>query len=150
MTADGVEPQHPGSVAPTLRTVVDNQRQRNLAVVRRAFAGIAAGSAEQMLVANYTDDMVLELPYASPPSVIEGKDRALKYLTAAFGMFRFSLEITEVHECLDPDRLVLEYTSEGRVLTSGKPYANRYIGVYWFHDGRIAKVREFYNPAALS
>ena len=29
--------------------------------------GIAAGSAEQMLVDNYTDDMVIELPYASPP-----------------------------------------------------------------------------------
>ncbi len=104
------------------------------------------GSAEQMLVGNYTDDMVLELPYASPPSVIEGLDTALGYLTAAFGVFRFSLTITEVHECVDPDLLVLEYTSAGRLLASGKPYANRYIGVYWFRDGRIAKVREFYNP----
>jgi len=116
--------------------------------VRRAFAGIAAGSAEQMLVDNYTDDMVLELPYASPPSVIEGKNTALEYLKAAFAMFRFSLAITEVYECVDPDLLVLEYTSSGTVLTTGKPYANRYIGVYWFRDGRIAKVREFYNPVA--
>jgi uncharacterized protein len=120
----------------------------HLDVVRRAFAGIAAGSAELMLVDNYTDDMVLELPYASPPTVIETKERALKYLRAAFGVFRFSLEITEVYECVDPDLLVLEYTSQGTVLTSGKPYANRYIGVYWFRDGRIARVREFYNPTA--
>jgi ketosteroid isomerase-like protein len=126
--------------------VVDNLRQRNLDIVRRAFAGIALGSAEKMLVDNYTDDMVLELPYASPPSTIEGKATALKYLTAAFGMFRFSLEITAVHECVDPNLLVLEYTSVGKVLASGKPYANQYIGVYWFRDGRIARVREFYNP----
>lgn len=126
--------------------MVDNPRQRNLDVVRRAFAGIAAGSAEQMLVGNYTDDMVLELPYADPPSVIEGLDTALKYLTAAFGMFRFSLEITEVHECVDPDKLVLEYTSIGQVLASGKAYGNQYIGVYQFRGGRISRVREFYNP----
>ncbi len=121
-------------------------RQRNLDIVRRAFAGIAAGSAEQMLVDNYTDDLVLELPYASPPTTIETKATALKYLTGAFTMLRFSLEITDVHECVDPDLLVLEYTSEGTVLATGKQYANRYIGVYWFREGRIAHVREFYNP----
>lgn len=121
-------------------------RQKNLEIVRRAFAGIAAGSAEQMLIGNYTDDMVIELPYADPPSAIEGLDTAVKYLTAAFGMFRFALTITEVHECTDPDKLVLEYTSEGTVRASGKRYANRYIGVYWFRDGKIARVREFYNP----
>ena len=126
--------------------MADITRQRNLDIVRRAFAGIAAGSAEQMLVDNYTDDMVLELPYASPPSSIETKATALKYLTGAFKALRFSLEITEVHECVDPDLLVLEYTSQGTVLATGKQYANRYIGVYWFRDGRIARVREFYNP----
>ena len=126
--------------------MIDNPRHRNLDVVRRAFAGIAAGSAEQMLVDNYTDDMVLELPYASPPTVIETKERAIKYLTAAFGLFRFSLEITEVHECVDPDKLILEYTSIGKVVPSGKAYGNRYIGVYWFRGGRIARVREFYDP----
>ena len=126
--------------------MADITRQHNLDIVRRAFAGIAAGSAEQMLVDNYTDDMVLELPYASPPSTIETKATALKYLTVAFGALRFSLEITDVHECVDPDLLVLEYISEGTVLATGKQYANRYIGVYWFRDGRIARVREFYNP----
>ena len=126
--------------------MADITRQRNLDIVRRAFAGIAAGSAEQMLVDNYTDDMVLELPYAAPPSVIATKATALEYLTGAFTMLRFSLESTDVHECVDPDMLILEYTSEGTVLASGKQYANRYIGVYWFRDGRIARVREFYNP----
>lgn len=126
--------------------MADLIRQRNLDIVRRAFAGIAAGSAEQMLVDNYTDDMVIELPYASPPSDISTKVTALKYLTAAFQTLRFSLEITDVHECVDPDLLILEYTSEGVVLATGKQYANRYIGVYWFRDGRIARVREFYNP----
>jgi ketosteroid isomerase-like protein len=124
----------------------DNLREQHLAVVRRAFDGIAAGSAEQMLVGNYTDDMVIELPYADPPSAIEGLDTAVRYLTAAFRTVHFSLTITEVHECTDPDKLVLEYTSDGVARASGRAYANRYIGVYWFRDGKIARVREFYNP----
>ena len=120
--------------------------QQHLDVVRRAFAGIAAASAEQMLVDNYTDDMVLELSYASPPTVIEGRASALEKLAATFATFRFSLEITEVHECADPNRLVIEYTSIGKVVATGTSHTNRYIGVYWFRDGRIAHVREFSNP----
>ena len=124
------------------------RRERNLTTVLRAFDAIARGDADAML-ARYRDDFVLELPYGSPdaPTVIEGKVAALDHLTAAFGVFRFSLELTEQHETTDPNRLVLEYVSDGTVLTTGKPYRNRYIGVYWFDDeGRVARVREFYNP----
>jgi ketosteroid isomerase-like protein len=128
--------------------VVDNQRQRNLDTVRRAFAGIAAGDAAQMLDDNYADDVVIEFPYSSPPTRIETKDAARAYLTKAFEVFRFSLEITEVYEGLDPDLLVLEFTSQGRLLTTGAPYGNRYIAVYRFRDGRIVHQREFYNPVA--
>ena len=118
--------------------------------MRRAFAGIAAGSASQMLDDNYADDVVIEFPYSSPPTRIESKEAAREYLTKAFEVFRFSLEITDVYEGLDPDLLVLEFTSEGRMLTTGAPHGNRYIAVYRFRDGRIAHQREFYNPIAAS
>jgi ketosteroid isomerase-like protein len=98
------------------------------------------------MLANYTDDLVMELPYADPPSILQGSDTIREYLSGAFQVFKFRLDITEVHECADPDKLVLEYVSEGTVTTTGKPYANTYIGVYWFRDGAICKVREFYNP----
>ena len=130
--------------------MVDNQRQRNLDVVRRAFAGIAAGDASQMLDGNYTDDVVIEFPYASPPTRIETLEAARAYLEKAFEVFRFRLEITDVYEGLDPDLLVLEFTSEGRMLSTGAPYGNRYIAVYRFRDGRISHQREFYNPVAAS
>ena len=126
----------------------DARRARNLAAVLKAFEGIARGDAAAML-AGYRDDFVLELPYGSPdaPVVVEGRAAALEYLTAAFEVFRFSLELTEQHETADPNQLILEYVSEGTVLTTGKPYRNRYLGVYWFDDeGRVARVREFYNP----
>jgi len=45
-----------------------------------------------------------------------------------------------------PDELILEYVSNGEVLTTGRAYANTYIGVYRFRDGRIWQVKEFHNP----
>ena len=123
----------------------DDTRTQNLEAVRRAFRGVSNFDADEML-ANYTDDLVMELPYADPPSVMVGLENIRPYLAGAFKVFQFRLDITDVHECDDPDKLVVEYVSEGTVTTTGKPYANTYIGVYWFRDGAICKVREFYNP----
>lgn len=125
-------------------TTDDEIRSRNLEAVRRAFVGVSNADADEML-ANYTEDLVLELPYGTPPHVLEGRENIRAYLKAAFEVFKFRLDITEVHECLDPNKLVIEYTSKGRVETTGKEYANRYIGVYWFRDGAICRVREFYD-----
>lgn len=128
----------------------DARRSRNLANVLQAFEGIAAGDAAAMLQ-GYRDDFVLELPYGTTtePVVVEGKEAVLAYLTRAFETFRFSLELTEQHEAADPNQLILEYVSVGTVLTTGKPYRNRYIALYWFDDdGRVKRVREFYNTAA--
>lgn len=122
---------------------------RNLETLRRAFAGVSAADADQML-ANYTEDLVLEMPYADPPTTLEGRENIRRYLKAAFEVFKFRLDITEVHESADPDKLVVEYVSEGQIASSGKPYANRYIGVYWFRDGEISRVREFFNPAIIA
>jgi uncharacterized protein len=121
-----------------------SRRRNNLESVRRAFVGIGNADADEML-ANYTEDLVLELPYAAPPTVLEGREYVRSYLKSAFEVFKFRLDITEVHECTDPDKLVVEYVSEGRVETTGKPYTNRYIGVYWFREGSICRVREFYD-----
>jgi len=119
--------------------------QRQLATIGRAFAGIAEFSAENMLE-HYTDDLVLEMPYAVPPVTLNGKPTILKYLRGAFKIFHFSIDITDVHELVDPTMLILEYTSTGTVTTTGKVYANRYVGVYWFRDDRICRVREYFNP----
>jgi ketosteroid isomerase-like protein len=126
---------------------MDQTREAHIERVRAAFVGVSNADADQMLT-NYTEDTIFELPYADPPSIIEGRENVRAYLKAAFEIFKFTLEITEVHETLDPDMLVVEYASNGHVTTTGKPYANAYIGVYWFRDGLISKVREFYNPTA--
>ncbi len=99
------------------------------------------------MLEQYTDDLVLEMPYTEPAVTLEGKPTILKYLTGAFKVFQFSIDITDVHELVDPTMLILEYTSKGTVTTTGKLYANRYVGVYWFRDDKICRVREYFNPA---
>lgn len=127
---------------------LDPHRTRNLAAVQGAFAGIGAGDAARQLE-HYTDDLVLELPYASPPKRIEGKATALAYLGGALSVFDLDLTVDEVHVGLDPDELVIEFSGTGRHRPTGAAYENRYIGVFRFRDGRICHQREYYDPTAV-
>ena len=52
---------------------------RLLDVVRHAFDAVGAADAERQLE-QYTDDMVLELPFSDPPRRIVGKAAALTML----------------------------------------------------------------------
>jgi uncharacterized protein len=56
------------------------------------------------------------------------------------------LDITRITHGLDPDVLVAEYTSEGHVTTTNKPYANSYIAIVRFRGELISNQREYYNP----
>jgi ketosteroid isomerase-like protein len=120
-------------------------RDDNLAAVHRYFEGVSAANADQMLEP-WTDDLVYEERFSDPPRRIEGKEATRAYFSKAGRVFRMTLELTDVHECLDPDKLVLEYTSHGEILATGGTYENSYIGVYLFRDGRIWQVKEFHNP----
>ena len=120
-------------------------RARNLECLTKAFAGVSAADADQML-ANYTEDLILEMPYAAGLHVLEGREKIRKFLHAAFKTLQFRLRITAVHDTIDPEMAVVEYVSEGVAPLTGKPYGNVYIGVYWFRDGLIYHVKEFFDP----
>lgn len=127
----------------------DDRRRQNLAAVEAAFRGVGnADAVEQMR--QYTEDLVLELPYTAPPKRVEGKAAALTYLASAFTVFRMQLTVTEVHQCVDPDELIVEFVSTGLVLTTGKSYENQYINVFRFREGKICFQREFFNPNAAA
>lgn len=95
----------------------------------------------------YTDDYVLELPYAKPSSVrVEGRAAVQEYLAAAFQVFRFDLTITGCWPLAGDDAVVAEYTSEGRVVPTGRRYANSYVGIWRFAGDRVSATREWYDP----
>ena len=78
--------------------------------------------------------------------VLEGKDAVRAYLREVLKIFSIRLRVTDVYECPDRDVIVAEYVSEGRVMTTGKPYSNRYIGVFMLRGEKGCRQREFYNP----
>ena len=122
-------------------------RARNLAAVEGAFAAVGKADADGQ-VAHYTDDAVMEMPFIDPPAVTTGKEAIRERLAGAFTVFRFVLTIERVTQCLEPDELVVEFTSKGTVTTTGKAYANRYIARFEFRDGKICFQREYFNPNA--
>ena len=58
------------------------------------------------------------------------------------------LDITRIIHGLDPDVLVAEYTSEGHVTTTSKPYANSYIAIVRFRDELICAQTGAPQPGA--
>lgn len=122
-----------------------DRMHRHLEAIERGFAAVAAGDIDEQL-RNFTDDAVLEMPYADPPARLVGHAAIRARVGPALQTFRFRLEITAVYECTDPDTLVLEYSSEGHAVPTGRPYRNSYVGVFRFRDGLICFQREYYNP----
>ena len=81
---------------------------------------------------------------------VTGKEAVRTYLTPALETFSMHLDITHITHGLDPDVLVAEYTSEGHVTTTDKPYTNSYIAVVRFRGDLISAQREYYNPVPAS
>jgi ketosteroid isomerase-like protein len=123
-------------------------RARNHAALQATWDAIAKGDADAML-ANATDDVIMELPFTTPPTRLEGKPAALEYLRRVFTVFRIELGLTADYECSDPNTIVVEFTSKGRILNGDKPYDNTVIAVYFFRDGKVCHWREFPNPSVV-
>jgi ketosteroid isomerase-like protein len=128
----------------------DARRASNRAVFTSVIDTVSAGKFDE-LGDSMTDDLVFELPYGPDflPNPIEGLQawNAMQLMT--FKLFSsFRLQLDEVHDCVDPDKLIFEYHSDAVVERNGNAYKNRYIGVVRFRDGKISHWREFHNPEA--
>jgi uncharacterized protein len=44
---------------------------------------------------------------------------------------------------------VLEYASQGQVVATGAPYANRYISVLTIADRKVSRWRDYLDPIAV-
>ena len=120
-------------------------RERNIEVLKTAISSIGTGNSE-IFSSLYTEDWVLELPYSEPPKVLTGINEILAYLKPQMGKLEFTLTLTEIFECLDPNLLIAEYFSEVRSTFTNNPYQNTYIGLWKFREGKICGVKEYLNP----
>ncbi len=100
----------------------------------------------------FHEDAVFEYPYAPPgfPQRYVGKQAMFEQFKDFPKMFRFhEFADVQMHQTLDPDLLVVEFLGRGEVLTTGKPYNQRYISVVQMKDGKIFHYRDYWNPLVV-
>lgn len=103
-----------------------------------------------------TDDAVFDVPYAASgegvtlPAV--GRAAFLHmFCDVTKNMFDpFELSPVEFYHAQNPEITVVEYVSKGVFTPTGRPYANRYAGIFRFRGGKIALWREYFNPEELA
>src|ERR1022692_4590794 len=90
----------------------------------------------------------LEVPYGEGVEPVIGRDAVLGMFGYVLGgMFdRLDLSITTVYPGRDDDAIVIEYQGQANVVSTCRPYANPYIGVFRQRDDLISLWREYYNP----
>lgn len=124
------------------------ERTRNVidCLGRFDFDGVAARLAA---------DFVQEYPYRPTPESperIEGRDPFIAFCRggmAAFDPYSFTVEA--LHATTDPSIVIAEYSSHTRLLATGAPYANRYVGVFEFDsEGLLVRWREYLNPSIIA
>ncbi|GAB7069089.1 nuclear transport factor 2 family protein [Mycobacterium hodleri] len=121
------------------------------AVFAAATAAISAGDVDGWL-AHCRDDVVLEFPYAPTgrPRRVEGKPAVEEYLRAVPGQVEFErITRQHVHQTVDPDTAVIEWSVTGHVKATGAPYEMSYVVVLTLVDGLIAVYRDYWNPLTL-
>ena len=117
-------------------------------VFEQVFELIRAGNVHA-LFDMMAEDVVMEFPFAPPsrPRRVEGKNKIIMYNQAILDIVSFShFTDVEIHRMINPDWVVVEMTSHGTVLATGKTFERRYIDVCRTKNGRIKLIRDYWNP----
>jgi ketosteroid isomerase-like protein len=119
------------------------------ATINELFARLSAHEWEAagLLTA---DDVEFELAYAPDfmDMPVRGRAALVNLYASILGpMFdSFTIAPDEIILGADPDIAVVTYASDATVKHNGKPYRNRYVGIFRFRDGEIVGWREYHNP----
>ncbi len=100
----------------------------------------------------YTDDAVVEYPFALPvPMRLDGRDAIRRYFAAAAASpVRLRTHNMVVYETADPGVVVAEWDYEGVVTTTGRSFRVSNIQVSTIRDGKIAASRDYHNHVVLA
>lgn len=99
-----------------------------------------------------TDDAEFDVPYARFPEPVVGRAAFVHmFARVTAGLFsRLDFTVQAFHHSGDGQTTVVEYASQGEIAATGKPYGNRYAGIFRFRDGKISLWREYFNPEEFS
>jgi len=143
---DGPKSEYPGG--PSLIRDLEDFRALEpfFRIIERGLQGLVDEAHFFDLLA---DDVVFEFIITVPnyPRQVIGRDNLIE-LYRGYGS-TFSLDRCydlRVHRCDATSTVVLEYASQGKVVTTGRPYGNRYISVITLKDGKVSYWRDYLDP----
>ena len=121
-------------------------------LLHRHFQTLVADNAQwQRLIA---EDVLWELPYAPAighPARLSGREAVVRHVTwflEAVENFRFF--DLEVHPFADPEGAVAEVKAEALIKPTGRLYRQEYVVFLRAAGGKIAFLREYFDPVRAS
>src|SRR5262245_948504 len=96
------------------------------------------------------DDVLWELAYAPSighPAQLSGRGAAVRHTTWFVGAVEnFRFFDLKVYALTDPERAVAEVKGEGLIKSTGRIYRQEYVIFLRASDGKIAFLREYFDP----
>ena len=96
------------------------------------------------------DDVVWELPYAPAighPARLSGRDEVVRHVSWFLGAVeQFRFFDLQMYPCADPDAAVAEVKAEARIKPTGRLYQQEYVLFLRAVGGKIAFLREYFDP----
>lgn len=121
-------------------------------IIEQLFARLSArefGALEELL----DDDAVFDVAYAPAGTAFTVRGATAIQATFETGvatMFsRLDFEVLATYLGQDPGVIVVEYASSGVAAPTGRPYRNRYAGIFTIRAGKVALWREYHNPERM-
>jgi ketosteroid isomerase-like protein len=100
----------------------------------------------------HAEDVVVDYIVTVPgfPRQVVGR-HSLAALYRDYGESVIQTGASDIHRYYDSDQsvLVLEYTIYGKMVSSGKPYVNRFVSVITIRDRKITHWRDYLDPLAV-
>ena len=118
-------------------------------IIEKGLDGIADGPHFfELLAEEVTFDYIITVP--GYPRHVEGR-QAVAELYRPYGTMIVLNRCHDlaVHHDIKTGVVVLEYASEGRVVSPGGPYTNRYISVLTITDRKVTHWRDYLDPVAV-
>ena len=100
------------------------------------------------------DDIVWDLPYAPSlghPLQLDGRESVLRHVgwfVGAVKDFRFFDAVVTATD--DPQHAIARVRAEGLIAATGRAYRQEYVVFLTARDGRIAHLREYFDPVQAS
>jgi hypothetical protein len=100
------------------------------------------------------DDIVWELPFAPAighPARLAGRHEVVRHVSWFLGAVEnFRFFDVEMHPFADPEAAVAEVKAEALIKPTGRLYRQQYVVFLRARNGKIAFLREYFDPARAS